>query len=292
MPVNLWVWIDPTRQCNLSCELCYTKISHARSNLSLENLSIIIEKLKDPRVLIRQLHLNWRGEPLMNPKFPELLRFTLERSAANVQWHTNGILLSGRAREIVRATSRTHLVYVSIDGGNSLTHDGNRGAGTFRRTLNGLAVLLEERRFSPVRVGVYQLDLGLPVRDYDPEFLELATQCDEWVRVKPVQHEIVNVQPDADREHRLLGPCFWAGNSFSIDPVGEVSICLLSHSEHGVIGNILKEDLGVLLERAGTWRERLAAEGRQAVKHCQSCRKSEGAAFAQDLLPPAVSRRP
>ena len=33
-PLKLWLWIDPTRRCNLKCALCYTKASHAASDLT------------------------------------------------------------------------------------------------------------------------------------------------------------------------------------------------------------------------------------------------------------------
>jgi hypothetical protein len=42
---QLWLWIDPTRRCNLACKLCYTKQSHAREDLSPEDFELIRSEL-------------------------------------------------------------------------------------------------------------------------------------------------------------------------------------------------------------------------------------------------------
>ena len=65
---------------------------------------------ESPAMAVHGIHLNWRGEPLMNPRFHELLAVCAEvMPTVRLQWHTNGTMLTARrAREIlVWCRSRT-----------------------------------------------------------------------------------------------------------------------------------------------------------------------------------------
>lgn len=155
MPQDIWIWIDPTSQCNLACGLCYTKDSHRNVQLSLPTLRAILDKLLQPSLRLRMVHLNWRGEPLINPEFPALLECTLSTlQATALHWHTNGTLLTRRAKEIVAASVSENFAYVSIDGGNQTTHEANRGVATFRRSLAGLRSLIDAESRQPVEGSV------------------------------------------------------------------------------------------------------------------------------------------
>jgi sulfatase maturation enzyme AslB (radical SAM superfamily) len=143
-PSPVWLWLDPTTRCNLACRLCYTKESHGKLDLDPADLEQALIKLRDsPALEVKTIHLNWRGEPLMNNRFHELLAVTRDiMPDIQLQWHTNGTMLTRkRARQLLEVKHR-HKIFVSIDGGNALSHDLNRGEGTFMRTLRGLEILL------------------------------------------------------------------------------------------------------------------------------------------------------
>ena len=299
---KLWLWVDPTRRCNLACELCYTKLSHAREDLSPEDFEFILDNVEsDPSLEVKLVHLNWRGEPLMNPRFTELLDVLSRRETPlPAHWHTNGTLLHTKLAEAIVAHSGPQMIYLSIDGGNELVHDANRGRGTFRSALAGAWTLLKAREKSQrqdgnPRIGIYQLEMGEPIERYDPEFLELTSAVDEWVRIDPVvsngSDTPVELKLFADGSRNIAnrretvadpldwGACFWAGNAFCVAPNGDVSVCLLSHSSLGIVGNLLKEPVGAVVERAQAFRRRLDEEKRRGVQHCKGCQKSCGEAF-------------
>lgn len=67
-------WIDQTTRCNLSCPLCYTKQSRGKLDFGPGDLEMAIRKLASSKMVeAKTIHLNWLGEPLMNPRFVELL---------------------------------------------------------------------------------------------------------------------------------------------------------------------------------------------------------------------------
>ncbi len=303
----VWLWLDPTTRCNLACRLCYTKQSHGRLDMDPGDLGQALAKLRSSPLLdVKTIHLNWRGEPLMNPRFNHLLKVTRDvYPDIPLQWHTNGTMLTDkRVREILAVPCR-HKIFVSIDGGNSLSHDLNRGAGSFRSTLCGLRRLLEARSTADrarVVVGVYQIDLGEPIDSYDPEFVDLLAQVDDHVKVTPLlpggaHHKLADVSDLESDEavHRRMdqdinpslpvphGACFWAGHTLCLAPDGTVSICVISHGPLGVVGNLFTDPVDAVMGEALAFRRRLQRDGRAALAHCASCRKPEGDVFAKHV---------
>jgi MoaA/NifB/PqqE/SkfB family radical SAM enzyme len=301
----VWLWLDPTTRCNLSCRLCYTKQSHGKLDLDPEDLRGVLDSLvRSPAVEVKTIHLNWRGEPLMNPRFAELLAAVRDvMPDIPLQWHTNGTMLTARRVREVLEVGWPHKIFVSVDGGNRHSHDLNRGEGSFARTLKGLKTLLDLGKGSGITtIGVYQIDLGEPLEDYDPEFLRLIERVDDHVKVKPLlpggaEHRIERAEVlDSDETlARMMaeevnpnlpvphGPCFWAGHTLCMAPNGDTSICVISHGRMGLIGNLIEETPDVVVGRATAFRAQLAAKGRHAVAHCRTCRKPEGGIFSRHL---------
>ncbi|WP_145736663.1 radical SAM protein [Nitrospirillum pindoramense] len=309
----IWLWLDPTSRCNLSCRLCYTKQSHGKLDLEPDDLEAVLVKLAtSSSVEVKGIHLNWRGEPLMNPRFHELLAMTRRLLPdAPLQWHTNGTLLTPKRVSEILSVPFPHTIYVSLDGGNQASHDLNRGEGTFQKTIRGLRTLLDARGrdHGHVRVGVYQIDLNEPLEDYDPEFLALAARVDTHVKVTPLlpggAHHKIRELDDLESDealHRRMsqdinpslpvptGACFWAGHTLCMAPDGETSVCVISHGAQGVVGNLMTETAETVVGRAVDFRRRMAEEGRQSILLCAGCRKPNGEIHAKHkaaTLPPA-----
>ena len=303
----VWLWLDPTTRCNLACRLCYTKASHGRDDMRPEDLRRMLGELEaSSSVAVQSIHLNWRGEPLMNPRFDELLQTVADvMPQMKLQWHTNGTLLTDKRVRQIMDVNFAHKIFVSLDGGNRYTHDLNRGEGNFEKSLLGLERLLEGAKTRPdLSVGVYQIDLGEPIEDYDPRFLELLERVDQYEKVKPLlpggAEQAVDDVRDLESEEtldRMLSeevlpflpvpqlPCFWAGHVFCVAPNGDVSICVISHGAAGIIGNLLTDGVDRVLAGALAFRCRLADHGRALVGHCSTCRKPAGRIFPQHLKP-------
>jgi sulfatase maturation enzyme AslB (radical SAM superfamily) len=212
-----------------------------------------------------------------------------------------------RAQEIIEK-SKPHKIYFSIDGGSNTSHDKNRGKGTFEKALQGLKNMLKaNQKNKKLKIGIYQLDLKEKIENYDQEFLELCKEVDEWVRVNPLlpngdeklfgqfnnleggMLSSYNFKQMNSRSLIPEGPCFWAGNAMCIDPMGNVSVCLLSHTREGVVGNIIDEEVPEILERAKHFRENIEMNGRSSLLHCSGCLKPCGNVHNEATLPPQVN---
>lgn len=308
----LWLWIDPTRECGLKCTFCYTKRSHAAEHLSVEKFAKYLDVILNAEVVVQQLTLNWRGDPLMAPELFGLLKEINKRDVGfPVEFHTNGTTITPAvAQELVSVAGRVS-IFVSIDGGNQASHDFNRGEGTYRLAVLGLRRLLEARGERPhPRIGLYQLDLGVAEDDYDEELVTLGRAADDWIRIHPIHpnsgRRIAARAPGqpskraagvgqltlADRwwarevasdHNQPQQPCFWAGNALFIAPNGDASVCLLSHTDAGILGNLLTTPFDRILANAVAFRAKISTYGRAAVPHCSTCQIAEGKPHQQIL---------
>lgn len=299
----LWVWIDPTRRCNLKCRLCYTKDGQGAEDLSLPILRSIVDRLmSEPRIEIRQITFNWRGEPTLNKALPALLGELRQRRAGfPIEFHTNATAINERsAHRIIDACGEGLTVCVSIDGGTQASHDAQRGRGTFHRAIRGARALLKARgeRAWP-RIVLHQLDLRVSHDAYDDEFMSLSRDVDLWQRKVPIvpggERRLFGSEPLSAAGTSLVdqwqavampwdiptGACFWAGNSLSIAPNGDVYICLLSSTPSGVLGNLLVDPVWTLVDKSRQWRERLEVDGRRDTAHCATCRMENGSVSTQ-----------
>lgn len=303
----IWLWLDPTTRCNLACRLCYTKLSHGTDDMTPENLRKMLADLEqNPAVDVQSIHLNWRGEPLMNPRFHELLQAVADvMPDIKLQWHTNGTMLTQKRVAQLMEVQFPHKIFVSLDGGNRFSHDLNRGEGNFEKSILGLERLLDAaKERSDLTIGVYQIDLGEPISDYDPRFLKLLSRVHQYEKVKPLLPggaeqaigDVNSLESDGTLDRMLSEevlphlpvpelPCFWAGHVFCVAPTGDVSICVISHGKAGIVGNLLTDGVDRVLAGALSFRCRLSDEGRSAVGHCSSCRKPAGRIFAKHRAP-------
>lgn len=297
-----WLWIDPTRRCNLKCSLCYTRDGQGIEDLTPETFSAILDGLQAATsVTYQQLALNWRGEPTLNP---DLWRFVNEllrrRPPFPVEFHTNGTRLTPELSAQLASIDADYSINVSVDGGSEPSHDANRGKGTFRRSLRGLRRLLDargQRRYP--RINIHQLDLREDTSALDAEFLHLTKEVDQWQIKKPIvpygDRRVISDAPIAIGGTPLVrnfgnpastvtpfeGPCFWAGTSLCVSPSGDAYVCLLSSRPDGVLGNVIKDGVDVLITRSLSFRTQLVKRGRASTPHCQGCFMEEGGASNQ-----------
>jgi radical SAM protein with 4Fe4S-binding SPASM domain len=296
--IPIWLWIDPTRRCNLACSLCYTRQGQGPEDLLPAVLDTILDNVVDEnRVRVQQVTFNWRGEPTLNRHLSDLL-IILSKRMANVatELHTNATTLTSRnSDKIVAAAGNNLTICISLDGGNEASHDAQRGRGTFRRSLAGGWALLRARGTqTKPRIILHQLNLCVSENDYDEEFVRFANSVDGWqikypiipggerrlfanAAYAPAGTELIKDWPKARLDWETpTGACFWAGNSLCIAPNGDVYVCLLSTSKLGVLGNLASEKVWSILERARTWRKHLEESGRSYYQHCTACRMEEG----------------
>lgn len=83
------------------------------------------------------------GEPLLHPRFREILTFVASQGIF-VVIETNGTLIDADTAQFLRDAKATDFISVSVDGANAATHDALRGvAGSFDRAVAGIGHLVQ-----------------------------------------------------------------------------------------------------------------------------------------------------
>jgi AdoMet-dependent heme synthase len=141
---NLWFQIAGTI-CNLRCNHCFISCSPENRALDMMTFEEVLPHLHEAIQLgVKEFYFTG-GEPFANPDLLKVLEATLQVGPATVL--TNATLFSSQVvKELgsIRDTSIYSLeLRVSMDGFSPETNDPIRGAGTFKRIMRGLKLLLD-----------------------------------------------------------------------------------------------------------------------------------------------------
>lgn len=141
-----YVQIEPVGQCNLRCVMCPVQFRHegeaadARAFMAFATFT----RLVDQFVGLKHLHLQGLGEPLLHPRFFDMVRYAVARGI-RVTTNTNLTLLTP-ARAAMCVSSGLDEVHGSIDGANADTFERIRPRARFARVTSNLRALVEARR--------------------------------------------------------------------------------------------------------------------------------------------------
>ncbi|MDH3719212.1 MAG: radical SAM protein [Planctomycetota bacterium] len=147
---HLWFQVAGTR-CNLSCHHCFISCHPKNDTFGFLTLDHVRRRLEESVALGVKEYYFTGGEPFLNPDMVAILEQTLQYGPATVL--TNGTVLKPTWLQRLQAAEAASLYSlefrVSIDGFSPETNDPIRGAGTFRRALEGI-VQLVEHGFMPI----------------------------------------------------------------------------------------------------------------------------------------------
>jgi len=136
-PVGRRLWAYTNFDCNLACLYCCAESSPKAAARRLDP-QVAREAFSEFAASGgRELFLTG-GEPFMHPELTELVAAGegLERTIL-----TNAMIFGrGRRRETLEALDRAVVLQVSLDSATPELHDRQRGAGSWRRALEGIAL--------------------------------------------------------------------------------------------------------------------------------------------------------
>ena len=179
------VGIDPSNRCNFACQFCPTghpdllkKVGRPAGSMEFDLFRRIIEGLKAFPDKVRRLYLYHEGEPLMNPRLPDMLAYARRADVAEqVQTTSNGALLTPSVADALIDADfdliRISVEHVDDDGYHRLTGTRTR----YEQIRRNVEYLFNERerRGSRLRIHPKIMDTGLTpeqkekfIRDFQP----------------------------------------------------------------------------------------------------------------------------
>jgi uncharacterized Fe-S cluster-containing radical SAM superfamily protein len=142
------LWFNTGTLCNIECASCYILSSPTNDTLvyiSATEVETYLDQIEDRKWPVREIGFTG-GEPFMNPDMIAMTRAALARKY-------EVLILTNAMRPMMRKTMRAGLLDLRAEFGDRLTlrvsvdhyrpeiHDKERGAGSFDKTLQGMAWL-------------------------------------------------------------------------------------------------------------------------------------------------------
>ncbi|MEA2719219.1 MAG: hypothetical protein QOJ39_1083 [Candidatus Eremiobacteraeota bacterium] len=177
-----FVQIEPVGECNLRCRMCpvrYRDVTNAY--MAWDDFTRIVDDLP----ALAELHLQGLGEPLLHPRFFDMVEYAVARGVA-VSVNTNLTLLT-QAKAERAATCGLEAIYVSVDGATPETYERIRVDARFDRLERNMLRLLEAlaRHGSATRVQV----TAVAMRENLDELADLVALTARWgLDTLSVQH--------------------------------------------------------------------------------------------------------
>lgn len=145
MKTPRFVQMEPVGQCNLRCEMCPIRFRRDGPPWGPPALMDfgVFARLLDQFPGLEELHLQGLGEPMLHPRFFDMVARAAARGV-KVSANSNCTLLGGRRAERL-VDSGLDALHVSIDGATRATYEGIRAGARFWRVLRGVRRVVRAR---------------------------------------------------------------------------------------------------------------------------------------------------
>src|SRR3954464_8781930 len=133
-----YLQVEPVGQCNLRCQMCPIQFREdgpphgPPAFMEFETYVRLINEFGD----LKHLHLQGLGEPLMHPRFFEMVTYAHNRGAL-VTTNTNLTLLNDRKAQLC-VTSGLDVVHVSLDAATPEVYESIRVKSHYDRVLRNI----------------------------------------------------------------------------------------------------------------------------------------------------------
>lgn len=143
-PLPHFVQIEPVGQCNLRCRMCPVQFRHEGTSgppafMPFDRYRALLDQFPG----LTELHLQGLGEPLLHPRFFDMVRVAAGRGI-KVSTNTNmTVMTAEQARQCMDSGIDT--VHVSIDAADAPTYEAIRTGANLPLVLRNLRRLLAAR---------------------------------------------------------------------------------------------------------------------------------------------------
>jgi MoaA/NifB/PqqE/SkfB family radical SAM enzyme len=178
-PLPTYVQIEPVGQCNLRCQMCPIQFRQdgpphgPPAFMAFDTFTRIVEELPT----LEHLHLQGLGEPMMHPRFFDMVSFAADRGI-RVTTNTNMTLVLNPRRAQSTVTCGLDCIHVSIDGATPDTYERIRARAKFDRLLRNLELVAQARR--SVASGPELRMVSVIMRQNLHELPDLVRLAERW----------------------------------------------------------------------------------------------------------------
>lgn len=283
------LFVDPSSACNFRCTFCPTgdrqlirETGRWQGAMDFDLFRKIIDDLKEFESPIKVLRLYKDGEPLMNKRLPEMIRYAKESGRVDaVDTTTNGSLLTPE-RSLKLVDAGLDRINISVDGLSDSDFE------IFTQTKTKFADLVANVRFFYENKKGCEVCVKMPGDLLSAEQKEFffSTFGDICDRIS--LENIAPCWPEFGVEERMnieittgiynnpiseVSVCPYIFYSFSINSDGSVSLCFLDWARKLPVGDVRKQSLREIWQSQELYdyrRSHLVGD-RKKYEVCGSC---------------------
>jgi radical SAM protein with 4Fe4S-binding SPASM domain len=246
------IFLDPSDRCNFACRFCPTGNSSLmkRAQRPLETMDFdlfrkIIDDLRGFNNPIKVLRLYKDGEPLLNPRLPEMVRYAKDSSCAlQVDTTTNASLLNPE-KNLALIDAGLDRIYVSINGLSDRAYKSfTRRSVPFDRLVENIRHFYEHR--NDCLVCIKMVGDNLPEKEHQRFFQIFGDMADRIFieHIAPCWPAFEMTEATANTSVGIYGQeihevkvCPYIFYSISINSDGRVSLCFLDWARKMILGD-------------------------------------------------------
>lgn len=275
--------IESSSHCNADCIMCpREQLSRSKGNMTMELYRKIIDECSDYQRSIRLIQPFMFGEPFINKRLVEMIRYTKEklpRTPVNVS--TNGSLISPeKAQELIDVG--LDKINIDIDGASKDTFEKVRIGLDYDQVVENARYLMKLKRSSRSRkpeitVTIINMD---QTRDEIEAFRQIWGPIADHVVVQSYTTWTGSVEDrnvDEQEQHSQSGgftfPCKHPWEEFVISHDGRVSICCLDFDFKVVVGDVNHQSIQSIWnsEPIQEIRQRMIENRYDELSLCSNC---------------------
>ncbi len=248
--------IDPCNLCNFKCNFCAiqsknVELSFKKQMMDFELFKKIIDDLTQFPEKLKVLRLNGQGEPLLNPYFPQMVKYAKDKDIADfIETITNGSLLKPELNEKL-IDSGIDRIRISIE---SLTENGYQDTAKARINYQSFLENIKDLHDRSGSCEIYCkiVDVAVPDEERRNQFYEMFSDvCDRFFidNVIPLWSDFDEIGDLMNRSGagvhgqkiQNVKVCPYSFYSLIINPDGEVTVCCADWKRKLVVGDLKKE---------------------------------------------------
>lgn len=251
--------IDPSDRCNFQCKFCPTGdralMSRTKErnygNMSWETYTKVINDTCEFEDKVKVIRLYKDGEPLLNPRFADMVQYAKESGCCDrVDTTTNASLLTKAVSDKIIAAGLDR-INISIEGVNEEQYLNFSGYKIrYGELVENIAYFYENKKNTEMIVKINgdiltEKEKQKFLEDFgditDGIFIESIMDC--WPTFEQKKVEVNQERGIYGQEIKEVMVCPYVFYSFSINSNGKVSLCFLDWHRELNIGDVNVESV-------------------------------------------------
>jgi radical SAM protein with 4Fe4S-binding SPASM domain len=277
--------VDPSSSCNFKCKFCYHSNNRMKKQgiMNWDTYKKIISDIKKFDAPLKTLRLYAFGEPMLNPRFADMVKYAKDASVSEkIDTTTNGSILNPKLNlEIINAG--IDRINISVNGVNKEQYENfSNYKIDFDDYVRNITHLYENRKDCIIFI---KINGDVLLKEDQDKFLKIFTPISTGIAIEHVMNCWYGFEMEKIEINKKVGVygqplkeveiCPYIFYSFCIQYDGQVSACFLDWNRELIIGDIHNRSVKELWNstKLNNLRKFMLKKQRDLIPICKSCQQ-------------------